>query len=92
MSMPPMPFEYQGRGAVACFCASILGSGRRFDLAATRANGQSAFGAYVRAPDGIRHGTGLFVLTLSGYRVCGMTRFASSVLPWFGPPRSLSSR
>ena len=28
MSMPPMPFEYEGRDAVARFCASIFGSGR----------------------------------------------------------------
>ena len=52
MSMPPMPFEYEGRDAVARFCASIFGSGRRFDLVPTRANGQPAFGAYVRTPDG----------------------------------------
>ena len=92
MSMPPMPLEYEGRDAVARFCALLFGSGRRFDLAATRANGQPAFGAYVRAPDGIRHGTGLFVLTLTGDRICAMTRFDNSVLPWFGLPRSLPSR
>ncbi|HWF15703.1 MAG TPA: sigma-70 family RNA polymerase sigma factor [Acidimicrobiales bacterium] len=92
MSMPPMPFEYEGRDAVARFCASIFGSGRRFDLVATRANGQPAFGAYVRAPDGISHGVGLFVLALSGDRICAMTRFENSVLPWFGLPRSLPSR
>ncbi len=62
MSMPPMPFEYEGRDVVARFCASIFGSGRRFDLVPTRANGQPAFGAYVRAPNGISHGVGLFVL------------------------------
>ena len=59
MSMPPMPFEYEGRDVVARFCASIFGAGRRFDLVPTRANGQPAFGAYLRAPTGIRHGTGL---------------------------------
>ena len=32
MSMPPMPFEYQGRDVVARFCASLFGAGRRFDL------------------------------------------------------------
>ncbi len=84
MSMPPMPFEYEGRDVVARFCAILLGSGRRFDLVPTRANGQPAFGAYVRAPDGIRHGTGLYVLTLAGDRICAMTRFEGSVLPWFG--------
>ena len=92
ISMPPMPFEYEGRDLVARFCASIFGSGRRFDLVATRANGQPAFGAYLRSPSGVRHGTGLFVLTLSGERICAMTRFDNSVLPWFGLPRSLPGR
>jgi RNA polymerase sigma-70 factor (TIGR02960 family) len=92
VSMPPMPFEYEGRDAAARFCASIFGSGRRFDLVPTRANGQPAFGAYLRAPTGIRHGTGLYVLTLTGDRICAMTRFENSVLPWFGLPRSLASR
>jgi RNA polymerase sigma-70 factor (ECF subfamily) len=90
-SMPPIPLEYQGRDAVARLCASILRSGRRFDLVPTRANGQPAFGAYLHAPTGIRHGTGLLLLTLSGDRICGITRFENSVLPWFGLPRSLPS-
>jgi RNA polymerase sigma-70 factor (ECF subfamily) len=92
MSMPPMPFEYEGRDVVARFCASIFDAGRRFDLVPTRANGQPAFGAYVRAPNGISHGIGLYVLTLAGDRICTMTRFDNSVLPWFGLPRSLPSR
>jgi RNA polymerase sigma-70 factor (ECF subfamily) len=92
ISMPPMPFEYEGRHLVARFCASIFGSGRRFELVRTRANGQPAFGAYLRAPNGIRHGVGLYVLTLTGDRICVMTRFENSVLPWFGLPRSLPSR
>ena len=29
------------------------------------------------------------VLTLSGDRICALTRFDNSVLPWFGLPRSL---
>jgi RNA polymerase sigma-70 factor (ECF subfamily) len=89
MSMPPLPLEYQGRDVVAHFCARMFGSGRRFDLVATRASGQPAFGSYLRAPTGIRHGTGLFVLTLTGDRICAMTRFENSVLPSFGLPRSL---
>jgi RNA polymerase sigma-70 factor (ECF subfamily) len=88
-SMPPIPLEYHGRDVVARFCASIIRR-RRHDLVPTRANGQPAFGAYLRAPTGgIRHGTGLFVLTLTGNRICAMTRFDNSVLPWFGLPRSL---
>ena len=91
MSMPPMPFEYEGRDVVARFCASLFGAGRRFDLVPTRANGQPAFGAYLRASSGLRHGTGLYVLTLTGDRICAMTRFENSVLPSFGLPRSLPS-
>ena len=92
MAMPPMPFEYEGRDSVGRFCAGIFGSGRRFDLAPTRANGQPAFGAYLAAPSGIRHGTSLIVLGLSGDRICAMTRFDSAVLPSFGLPRSLPRR
>jgi RNA polymerase sigma-70 factor (TIGR02960 family) len=92
ISMPPMPFEYEGRDAVARFCASLFGAGRRFDLVPTRANGQPAFGAYLRTPTGTRHGTGLIVLTLTGDRVGAMTRFENSVFPWFGLPRSLPGR
>jgi RNA polymerase sigma-70 factor (ECF subfamily) len=92
MSMPPMPFEYQGRDVVAGFCVGLFGAGRRFELVPTRANGQPAFGAYLRTPNGISHGVGLYVLTLAGDRICAMTRFDNSVLPWFGLPRSLPSR
>jgi len=92
MSMPPMPFEYEGRDVVARFCATLFGAGRRFELVPTRANGQPAFGAYLRAPAGTRHGVGLYVLTLSGDRICALTRFENSVLPWFGLPRSLPGR
>jgi RNA polymerase sigma-70 factor (TIGR02960 family) len=91
-SMPPIPLQYQGRDVVARLFASIFGSGRRVDLVATRANRQPAFGAYLRAPTGIRHGAGLFVLTLAGDRICAFTRFDTSVLSWFGLPRSLPSR
>jgi len=89
VSMPPMPFEYNCRDPVAGFCASIFRSGRRFELMRTRANGQPAFGAYLRDPTGIRHGVGLYVLTLAGDRIYAMTRFENSVLPWFDLPRSL---
>jgi len=88
ISMPPMPFEYEGRDVAARFCSRILSAGRRFDLVPTRANAQPAFGVYVRGPDGLSHGTGLFVIPPSGDRIAAITRFESSVLPWFGLPRS----
>jgi RNA polymerase sigma-70 factor (TIGR02960 family) len=92
ISMPPMPFEYEGRDLVARFCANIFGAGRRFDLVRTRANGQPAFGAYLRAPNGVSHGVGLYVLTPRGDRISAMTRFENNLFPWFELPRSLPSR
>jgi RNA polymerase sigma-70 factor (ECF subfamily) len=92
MSMPPIPFEYEGRDVVARFSASIFVAGRRFELVPTRANGQPAFGAYVRGADGMSHGAGLYVLTLTGDRISALIRFEHTVLPWFGLPRSLPSK
>src|SRR5262249_53941600 len=92
IAMPPEPFGFEGRELVARYCARQFGAGRRFDLVPTRANGQPAFGAYLRLPAGIRHATGFYVLTLAGDRICAMTRFEAGVLPWLGLPRSLPSR
>ena len=89
ISMPPIPYEYVGRDLAASFCGSLFRAGRRFDLVPTRANGQPAFGAYLRASSGTRRGTGLYVLTLTGDRICAMTNFDASMLPWFGLPPSL---
>ncbi|WP_042417202.1 RNA polymerase subunit sigma-70 [Streptacidiphilus anmyonensis] len=92
MSMPPIPFEYEGRAIVSRFVAALFGAGRRFDLVPTRANGQPAFGAYLRTAGGGSRGTGLIVLGLSGGRICAMSRFESSVLRWFGLPAELRPR
>lgn len=89
ISMPPMPFEYQGRDVVARFFSTVILGGRIYDLVPTRANGQLAFGAYLRGPDGLRHGAGLLVLTLTGNQISAVTRFETAVLPWFGLPRTL---
>ena len=87
-----MPLEYEGRDVVARLFGVIFGAGRRFDLVPTRANGQLAFGTYLRSATGVHHGTGLFVVTLRGDRVGSMTRFESGVLPWFDLPRLLADR
>ncbi|NUT94063.1 MAG: sigma-70 family RNA polymerase sigma factor [Saccharothrix sp.] len=90
VSMPPMPLEYLGRDAVAGFYAALMTVNRKYHLVPTRANGQPAFGTYLRSgSDGILRGTGLVVLTLAGDRISAVTRFDNSVLPWFGLPRSL---
>jgi RNA polymerase sigma-70 factor (ECF subfamily) len=88
MSMPPVPLEYEGRDAVGGFLA-LLFAKRRFRLVPTRANGQPAFGLYVPGPDGLRHGTGIIVLTVVGDRVGAVSHFENSLLRWFGLPRSL---
>jgi hypothetical protein len=92
VSMPPVPLEYQGREIVARFFASIFGEGRHaYDLApATRANGQPAFGSYLRTPTGVRPGASLLVLTLTGDRISAITGFDREVLPLFGLAQSLS--
>ncbi len=92
ISMPPLPFEYQGSEPASRFFASIFGSGRKFQLLPTRANGQPAVGAYVRDSTGVGHGVGLFVLTVANDEISAMTRFENTVLPWFGLPRSIPSR
>jgi RNA polymerase sigma-70 factor (TIGR02960 family) len=92
MSMPPIPFEYEGRDLVARFCASLFAAGRKVELVPTRANGQPAFGAYVSAPSGVRRATGLITITLAGDRICATSRFESGVLRWFGLPLSLPGR
>jgi hypothetical protein len=92
IAMPPVPFGYQGRDAVTRYCAGLFAAGRRSGLVPARANGQPAFGAYLRSPAGIRHPTAFDALTLAGDQICALTRFEASVLPWFGLPRSLPSR
>ncbi len=92
LTMPPLPFGYQGRAAAEFLSAEpSRGGTRRFRLIATRANGQPAFGCYLSDPVApISHAQGLIVLTLDGDRVSGITRFMdNSVLPRFGLPRTL---
>jgi RNA polymerase sigma-70 factor (ECF subfamily) len=86
MSMPPIPFEYEGRDIVARFCAGIFAAGRRFRLIPCRANGQPAFGAYLLGPTGAGRPAGLYVLGLRGDRIAAMSRFETSVFDSFGLP------
>ncbi len=89
LSMPPIPLEYHGRDAVARFYTYVFRD-RRYALVPTRANGQPAFGAYLRTgATTIRHAAGLLVLDLTGERICALTRFDNDVMPRFGLPRSL---
>jgi RNA polymerase sigma-70 factor (ECF subfamily) len=92
LTMPPLPLEYQGPEAIRHFLATVALCGKvRHVLVPTRANGQPAFGWYLRDPrTPIQHAHGLLVLTLTGDRVSALTRFHdNSLLPMFGLPRSL---
>jgi RNA polymerase sigma-70 factor (TIGR02960 family) len=92
LTMPPLPLEYHGLDAVRHFLATVaFGGGRRHVLIPTRANGQPAFGSYLRDPrTPILHAHGVLVLTLAGDRITTVTRFVdNSLLPIFGLPRSL---
>jgi RNA polymerase sigma-70 factor (TIGR02960 family) len=90
LTMPPVALEYQGRELATRFFTMVFRQGRRFRLVATRANGQPAFGVYVRdRHTPVLHASGLIVLTLAGDRISMITRFDTSVLPRFGLPRSL---
>jgi RNA polymerase sigma-70 factor (TIGR02960 family) len=89
LSMPPLPLEYQGRELAREFFTAVWRD-RSYRLVPTRANGQPAFGVYVRDPHaGVAHANGLLVASLAGPQVCALTRFDNSVLPGFGLPRTL---
>jgi RNA polymerase sigma-70 factor, ECF subfamily len=90
--MPPIPMQYQGRELAAQFLAATgLRPGRAARLVPTRANGQPAFGLYVRDPQApVAHASGILVLTLAGSQISAITGFlGNSALPLFGLPRIL---
>jgi len=90
LTMPPAPFEYQGREVAGRALSLLFGRGLRYRLVATRANSQPAFGLYVNDPRSrVLHANGLMVLTLAGDRISALTRFDNSNLARFGLPRTL---
>jgi RNA polymerase sigma-70 factor (TIGR02960 family) len=95
LTMPPTPLVYQGREAIGRFLSTVPAAGRldQFKLVATRANGQPAFGCYLRDPHTpVAHAYGLMVLTLSGDRLTAITGFPDiSVFRAFGLPRTIQT-
>jgi len=93
LTMPPEPLEYRGPLAIGQFLSTVPAGGAldRFRLVPTRANGQPAFGCYLRDPHApVGHAYGLMVLTLRGDRVAAITGFPdTSVFRSFGLPRTL---
>jgi Sigma-70, region 4 len=93
LRMRPLPVQYRGRGAAGHFLVSVAfpGGTTQYRLVVTRANGQPAFGCYLRDPvAGIDRACGLVVLTLDGGRITAIDRFVdNSALARFGLPRTL---
>jgi RNA polymerase sigma-70 factor (ECF subfamily) len=91
LTMPPVPFEYQGRDVAGRALSLLFGRGMRYRLVPTRANGQPAFGYYLQDPHApVDRANGLIVLTLAGDKICAITRFGdNSLFPHFGLPRTL---
>jgi RNA polymerase sigma-70 factor (ECF subfamily) len=89
--MPPLPFEYRGRSAVHRFFTAIDSHWRRIDrMVPVHANGQPAWGEYVRDPvTGGLHVTGIVVAGLAGDRISEITHFETTLAPYFGLPRTL---
>jgi RNA polymerase sigma-70 factor (ECF subfamily) len=92
LTMPPEPWEYQGRSAIGVFLRDREVRRRaRLRLVPTRANTQPAFACYLPGPQtDVALPYSLFVLTLEGERISAITWFAdSSFFPRFGLPRRL---
>jgi RNA polymerase sigma-70 factor (ECF subfamily) len=91
LSIPQTAHEYQGREVCGRFLKALAFRGDpTYRLVPTRANGQPAFGIYLRdRHTPMYHSNGLMVITLAGERISAITRFGSHVLPHFGLPRTL---
>jgi RNA polymerase sigma-70 factor (TIGR02960 family) len=86
LTMPPLPLEYSGHAAIAEFLdhrAEVRGA--PLELRPTRANGQPAFGCYLRS-----RAWGVLALTLSGEQIAEITFFSDpSLVGRFGLPRQI---
>ena len=89
--MPPIPLVYSGRDLVAEFLtAFVFAPGNSFTLVPTRANGQLAFGMYVRGHGSSEsYANGVMVFTVAGSKISAMTRFDATVIGYFGLPATL---
>jgi len=89
--MPPLPFEYRGSDAVRRFFTVIRTLLGRIDrLVPVRANGQPAWGEYMRdRTTGRLHLAGIVVVGLVGDKIGEFTRFETVVAPYFMLPRTL---
>ena len=88
VTMPPQPGELIGYEAIGAYLdRGARARGAPLQLCPTRANGQPAFGYYLRSKP-----QGVMVLTLSGHKVDQITFFADPALPGrFGLPEHIQT-
>ncbi len=86
VTMPPQPGQLIGRDAISAYLdRGAAARGAPLRVRPTRANGQPAFGCYLRSQP-----WGMVVLTLSGSKVDEITFFADPALPGrFGLPEHI---
>jgi RNA polymerase sigma-70 factor (ECF subfamily) len=89
--MPPLPFEYRGTEAVHRFLTAIDAHRHQIGrMLPVRANGQPAWGEYVRDPvSGGLHLTGILVIGIAGNRIREITHFETTLASHLGLPRTL---
>jgi RNA polymerase sigma-70 factor (TIGR02960 family) len=80
LTMPPQPYAYQGRTAIASFLRQRFETQERpLRAVATRSNTQPALGCYFAGPsDDAARPYGLLVLTLAGSQLSALTWFADT--------------
>jgi RNA polymerase sigma-70 factor (ECF subfamily) len=86
--MPPLPAWFAGREAIGRFLESqVFGAPRTWRMVATSANGQPAFAAYLRGPDGAYHAHAIQVLTVTAAGIAKVIAFLDpSLFVTFGLP------
>ena len=91
LTMPPEPFEFIGRPAIADFYRAQGVWRPGIKLIVTSANNQPAIAYYLPDPNSnVLRAAGILVLTLSGDQISAIGRFGDrSLITCFGLPRTL---
>jgi RNA polymerase sigma-70 factor (TIGR02960 family) len=92
VTMPPHPYLYEGRDAIAPLMAQAMGPGGmgEWRLRPTRANRQPAAASWLRRPgDSAFRAFKIDVLRVRGDRIAEITTFDSTLFAVFGLPETL---
>jgi RNA polymerase sigma-70 factor (TIGR02960 family) len=87
VTMPPLPYLYEGREAIAGLMASAFAGMGEWRLVPTRANRMPAAASYLRAPGETEfRAFKLDVLRVRGREIAEITTFNADLFPQFGLP------